>query len=97
MECILLSDIAALYALMQKHNCNMGLLISCKDSVPNIVIAVHPRTGMEILTANLLIENGNIIIQVFCSYAEIGSISLLIFRKALYEQLVYSSKNYNIP
>jgi len=26
---------------------------------------------MEILTANLLIEYRNIIIQVFCSYAEI--------------------------
>jgi len=54
-----LSDIAALYALMQKHNCNMSLLIFFKYSVPKIVIAVHPRSGMGILTANLLIENEN--------------------------------------
>lgn len=76
---------------------DMDLLISCKHSVPMVVIAVYPRTCMEILTANLLIEYRNIIIQVFCSYAEIWSISLPIFRKALYEQLVYSSTNFNIP
>lgn len=43
---------------------DMGLLISCKHSDLMTVIAMHPMNTMEILTANLLIQYKNIIIQV---------------------------------
>lgn len=42
----------------------MGLVISCKHSNLMIVIAMHPMNTMEILTAKLLIEYWDIIIQV---------------------------------